>query len=630
MSTSRKLATHRLFAILAWFVFVFCTGVIITGFIVGMAGESSAEEVVEEEVSQDGDAQQADGQEVAAAAEPTDEAELTGEVGDGEPASADEVTTDDVSAGTTVARGPPSDAELEMAVQYFSDMTVTEAARSAEGVAAGVADHAQSITDQPTLIVLGDMGDETPVWQRLISFLGIFALLFVAWLMSNNRRKVNWKLVTVGVGLQIGFAVVIFFVPGGEFVFAVATEAVTKLLQFTDDGSNFIFASFVTREWEPGLINFAFAVLPTIIFFSALMTILYHLGIMQKLVHFFALAMQKTMNISGAESTSAAANIFVGQTEAPLVVKPFVKDMTMSELMVVMTGGFATVAGGVLAVYVGMLGATFPDIAGHLIAASVMSAPAALVVAKIMYPETGDPVTMGKLDVQNISEDINVLDAASRGAGEGLRLALNVGAMLLAFIALIALINYLLGFPSLMRNQAVLADLAEYYAANGMAVPDGCLPDVVADERVRECVMTMQASVSGAAADAWVAPMITMEQIFGYVFWPFAFIMGVPVQDCFTIGQLLGQKMVINELVAYASLQQILLDPEVVLSERSIIIATYALCGFANFGSIGIQLGGIGGIAPSRKQDLAKIALKAMIGGTIAAFMTGTIAGILV
>ena len=635
MRNQQPLVTQRLFAVLAWFVFIFCSVFIVTGFIVGTTSSTSAEEPVageaqevEEEASAD-----ADNGDDNSDDEPADV-----DNGEDEPPEAAQGGEADGDDGEEPVRGPPVDEDdieriaQEVAEEIVADLMGEEldAEEEAEPTQESESDAEKPDEEEAQVIALGDMEDDTPILQRAISFLGIFALLFVAWLLSNNRRRVNWRLVSVGIGLQLAFAIFIFFIPGGEFVFAVATEAVTKLLQFTDDGSSFIFTSFVTQEWEPGLINFAFAVLPTIIFFSSLMTILYHLGVMQKLVHLFALIMQKTMNLSGAESTSAAANIFVGQTEAPLVIKPFVEDMTQSELMVVMTGGFATVAGGVLAIYVGMLDATFPDIAGHLIAASVMSAPAALVVAKIMYPETGSPVTMGSLEVQDIKQDVNVLDAASRGAAEGLKLALNVGAMLLAFIALIAMINYIIGLPSLLYNQSILADLAKEYIEQGLTIPDGCDPEMVMDEDVYGCVTQMQGALSSAASEGWIAPMITMQDIFGWVFWPFAFIMGVPVQDCFTIAQLLGEKMVINELVAYASLQQILLDPEVVLSERSIIIATYALCGFANFGSIGIQLGGIGGIAPSRKQDLAKIALRAMIGGTIAAFMTGTIAGILV
>ena len=481
-------------------------------------------------------------------------------------------------------------------------------------------------------------GEGSGVLDRSLSFLGIFFLIGVAVAMSNNRKKINWKLVGIGIGLQLLFAIFIFYVPGGKWIFAGATAVVEKLLAFTGEGSKFIFMSYVTGNWEPALINFTFAVLPTIIFFSSLMTILYHTGIMQRLVYVFAFVMQRAMGTSGAESLSAAANIFVGQTEAPLVIKPYVDDMTNSELMTVMTGGFATVAGGVLALYVGMLKPTFPDIAGHLLAASVMSAPAALVIGKIIYPETETPKTSGDLQLDTESPDSNVIDAASRGASEGLMLALNVGAMLLAFIALIALINYIVSFPSLAMNKfGILDNLNEFFTANKMAIPNGCAVDGVKDDAIMGCIDSMKgilegSKVEGAAAAADVSPwpMITLQSICGYLFAPFAFAMGVPWSDCLLIGQLLGEKMILNELVAYSSLQKMLADPSIQLADRSVIIATYALCGFANFGSIGIQLGGIGGIAPSRRGDLAKIAFKAMIAGTLAAFMTGTIAGILV
>lgn len=490
-------------------------------------------------------------------------------------------------------------------------------------------------------------GESSSLLDKAISFLGIFALLGVAFAMSNNRKKINWQLVAIGTAMQLGFAIFIFYIPFGKEIFSGATSVVKKLLEFTGEGSSFIFSSYVTGNWEPSLINFTFAVLPTIIFFSSLMTILYHLGIMQRIVYVFAMVMQKAMGTSGAESLSAAANIFVGQTEAPLVVKPYVDEMTNSELMTVMTGGFATVAGGVLALYVGMLEPSFPEIAGHLLAASVMSAPAALVVGKMIYPETQVPVTSGKLEMNAESPDANVIDAASRGASEGLQLALNVGAMLLAFIALIALLNYIISFPSLMHNKGVLEDLVNFFYTNKMAIPEGCgtasmvnqelvisLTNVK-DGSVVGCVETMQGLLQAQGASELVAssglwPMITFQMIFGYLFAPFAFVMGVPWDDCLLIGRLLAEKMVLNELVAYSSLKEMLADPAIQLQDRSVIIATYALCGFANFGSIGIQLGGIGGLAPKRRGDLAKIAVRAMLGGTLAAFMTGTVAGILV
>jgi concentrative nucleoside transporter, CNT family len=588
----------------SWFVFLFCTAVILVGMLVGQPKMSVAQ-----------DAGDTPKQMVDGGAKADSAANVAGE----KPSDPALVESDEPSAGG--GEGRPADPAVD------SPPASADAAQAGQDAAADVAKELPANKPQVMLRKVGE-GDASGMGQKAISFLGIFVMIFLAWLLSNNRGKVNWRLVSWGIGLQLLFAILIFYVPAGKWVFDKATGVVNKLLEFTSQGSSFIFKSFVTGQWEPGLINFTFAVLPTIIFFSSLMTILYHLGLMQKIVYFFALIMQKTMGTSGAESLSAAANIFVGQTEAPLVVKPYVDDMTMSELMTVMAGGFATVAGGVLAIYVGMLSGVFPDIAGHLLAASVMSAPAALVIGKIMYPEVEIPVTSGEVQISTESEDVNVLDAASRGAAEGLRLALNVGAMLLAFLALIGLVNYLIGLPGLIYNSWLLEDLIAFYQSQGLALPDGCALASVKDEAVFACVETMQATAGAPAG--WSMPVITLQEICGYLFAPIAWVMGVPWQDCIHVGRLLGIKMVLNELVGYAELQQMLQNPAVQLSDRSVIIATYALCGFANFGSIGIQIGGIGGIAPGRKKDLAKIAFKAMIAGTIAAFMTATIAGILV
>lgn len=519
----------------AWILFCFCIGVIFTGMLVGPSQPSLAQ-------TEEGQTQRLEGDSESG---PVD-------------SDGDVVPLEDDQA---------PDAEPE-----------SKGDDAAEGQTEDSVEESDTAEAQPTFTRKVGEGDSSSIGERAVSLLGILFFIGLAFAFSNNRKKVNWRLVAWGTGLQLFFALLIFFVPGGEKAFDFATRVVNQLLEFTNQGSGFIFESFVTNQWEPALINFAFAVLPTIIFFSSLMTILYHLGVMHKIVYGFAWLMQKTLQTSGAESLSAAANIFVGQTEAPLVVKPYVSDMTMSEIMTVMTGGFATVAGGVMAIYVGMLSDVFPDIAGHLIAASVMSAPAALVIGKIMWPETETPVTSGQLEMTAEKEDVNVLDAASRGAAEGLTLALNVGAMLLAFLALIGLVNALLAWPQ----------------------------------------------------GFFMADPLTLQEILGHIFSPIAWIMGVPWSDATHIGQLLGTKMVVNELVGYAELQTMLGDPNIQLSDRSVIIATYALCGFANFGSIGIQLGGIGGIAPDRKSDLAIVAFRAMIAGTIAAFMTATIAGVLV
>jgi concentrative nucleoside transporter, CNT family len=412
--------------------------------------------------------------------------------------------------------------------------------------------------------------------SRSVSFLGLFALVGICWLISTDRKRINWKLVAWGMALQVLFGVLVLKTEPGLWVFQKLNDGTMALLGFTGEGTKFLFGSFVTGKIEAPMVNFAFNVLPTIIFFSSLMTVGYHLGIMQWIVDAFAVVMHKTMRCSGAETLSTAANIFVGQTEAPLVVKPYVADMTKSELLAIMVGGFANTAGGVLAAYVGMLHQYFPDIAGHLIAQSVMSAPAALVCAKVAMPETETPKTLGHVKMTREKLDANLIDAASRGASEGLSLAFNVGAMLLAFIALIAMAN------------AGLKLLGE---------------------------------VAGL-------PGLSLENALAVAGWPLAWLMGVPAQDCWTVGKLIGVKTVLNEFVAYLQLADILKAGG--LQHRSVVIASYALSGFANFSSIAIQIGGISTIAPGRRHDLAKLGLKAMFVGMLATFMTATIAGVLV
>ena len=439
----------------------------------------------------------------------------------------------------------------------------------------------------------GSLG--TPLLARARSLLGLFVLVLLAWGLSVDRAHVPWRVVLWGLALQIVFALFILKTPMGEGAFDLMNRLAVALLGFTVDGARFIFGNLVFDNvpvgdgpvgqggftQAPGQVAntgafVAFNVLPTIIFFSSLMTVLYHFGVMQLAVKGFAWVMQRTMRTSGAETLSAAGNIFVGQTEAPLLIKPYVETMTMSELMAVMTGGFATVAGGVLAAYIGMLLVYFPDVAGHFIAASVMSAPAALLVAKLMYPEDGEPETAGSLDVSVGKPDVNVIDAAARGASEGLHLALNVGAMLLAFVALTYMCNGLLGW------------------------------------------------IGGLVG----RPDLTFELILGTLLAPLAWLMGVPWADAPTVASLMGVKTVLNEFFAYLQLAQ-MLGGEHSLQPRSIVIAAYALSGFANFGSIAIQLGGIGGIAPSRRRDLSRLGLRAMVGGTIAGFMTATVAGMI-
>ena len=410
--------------------------------------------------------------------------------------------------------------------------------------------------------------------DRFIGILGIFAILGITYLMSNDKKNIDMRIVIWGLGLQLLFGIFILVTPFGKPIFSWFDKLIKKLLSFSNEGSIFLVKSFVTESVEPSVINFAFFVLPTVVFFSALMAVLYHLGIMQKIIKFVATIMQKTMGTSGAETTSISANIFVGQTEAPLVIKPFVSNMTKSELMAIMTGGFATVAGGVMAIYVGML-ENIPGIAGHLMAASIMSAPAALVIAKIMYPESKEVDSEEKPTKlsSNLNEPVegNALEALGNGATEGLKLAANIAAMLIAILAFVALVNYIM------------------------------------------------LAIFG----------ITLEALMGYIFMPLAFLMGAPWSESQVLGSLLGQKIVLTELIAYKNLANMPIGPEGI-SQKTAILASYALCGFANFASIGIQLGGIGSIAPERKKDLAQLVTKAMFGGALASWLTATIAGILI
>ena len=402
-----------------------------------------------------------------------------------------------------------------------------------------------------------------------MGILGIFTLLGIAYLLSNNKNKINYRLVTWGLSIQIIFALLILKSPLGKPVFSIIDKAITKLIGFSDAGSDFLFKSFIPDVgFHVGLINFAFRALPTIIFFSSLMAVMYHFGIIQFVVKRIAKLMQKTMGTSGSETLSVSANIFVGQTEAPLMVRPFINNMTKSELSAVMTGGFATAAGGVLALYVMWL-SDIPGIAGHLLAASVMSAPAALVIAKIIYPETEESETMGDLKVSVEKTDVNALDALGRGATDGLKLAANVAAMLIAFVSMVAMFNYLLGFAN-----------------------------------------------------------TSLQELMGLFFKPLAWTMGVPWSEAQIMGTLMGEKLALTELIAYNDLRTYIMNDEI--SSRTAIIASYALCGFANFGSIGIQIGGLGSIAPSRRKDLAMLAFKAMIGGALASWITACIAGLLI
>jgi len=424
------------------------------------------------------------------------------------------------------------------------------------------------------------------IFSILFGLFGLACLIGIAWLFSNNKSRVNWTLVATGVALQIAFATLVLLVPGGKDVFQWLSNLFVQVLGFVAAGSNFVFGGLMDIP-KYGFI-FAFQVLPTIIFFAALMSVLYHLGVMQVVVRAMTWAITKVMKVSGAETTSVCASVFIGQTEAPLTVRPYIAKMTESELLTMMIGGMAHIAGGVLAAYVLMLGGPDPVTQGfyakHLLAASIMAAPATLVIAKILVPEVGEPLTRGTVRIEVEKTTSNIIDAAASGAGDGLKLALNIGAMLLAFIALIAMIN------------APLTWLGE---ATGIA------------------------AMLGKSTD--------LANLFGYVLSPIAWLIGVPWQDANTVGSLIGQKVVINEFVAYLQLADIVNGKVagVTLSEHGALVATYALCGFANFSSIAIQIGGIGGLAPERRSDLARLGLRAVLGGSIATFMTATIAGVL-
>ena len=457
----------------------------------------------------------------------------------------------------------------------------------------------------------------TPV-ERMVSFVGLFLFIGLAWLISENRRAVNWRPVIWGVGLQLVFGLIVLSPGLSGFFYTVVDGGVNKLLEFSNEGATFIFGTHQAHTLNvgspgelfggggteqvfigvisPPVKNFAFYILPTIIFFSSLMSVLYYLGIMQWLVKIIAWAMVRTMGTSGAESLSAAGNIFVGQTEAPLLIRPFVDKMTRSELMAVMTGGFATVAGGVMGAYVLFLD-HIPNIAGHLVMASIMSAPASLAIAKVMVPETEESMTAGVVKVSFEKNASNVIESAAQGATDGMKLALNVAAMLVAIVGLVAMIDFIVGLAPIMWCDGALS------AGWTCSVPEGAPPAVVEH--------------------------LSMSMILGWVFFPIAVMMGVPLAECGQVGVLLGEKVVLTEFIAYIHLGDAINAETAVLSERGAVIASYALCGFANFASIGIQLGGIGGIAPGRLGDLASLGLRAMTAGVIAACMTGAVVGVM-
>jgi concentrative nucleoside transporter, CNT family len=424
---------------------------------------------------------------------------------------------------------------------------------------------------------------------QLMSFLGIFVFIAVAYGFSRHRSLVNWKLVAQALILQTLLALLVLGVPSMgfngplAFIFAGANDAILRVLTFSDEGSRFLFGSLMDTNKHGFIV--ALSVLPTIIFVSSLMSVLYYIGLMQWVVRFFAWIMYKTLKVSGAEALASAANIFVGQTEAPLVIKPFLKNATHSEMFSIMVGGMATVAGGVLAAYVGFLKDLIPNIGGHLLTASIISAPAAIMIAKILMPETETPETLGSLPKELDETHCNVIEAAATGASDGVSLAINVGGMLLAFIALISLADYL------------LISLGHTIHFSEWAP-----------------------TTSGTPSE------LSMTWVMSWAFSPISFFMGIPWEDIGGISAILGKKTVFNEFVAYLDLAKNASQ----FTPRSLIIASYALCGFANFSSIAIQIGGIGGLVPGRKRELAQIGILAVVGGSLASFITACFAGMLI
>ena len=414
--------------------------------------------------------------------------------------------------------------------------------------------------------------------EKLLPLIGLVVLMGIAYALSTDRKAIRLRTVAWGLGLQFALALFVLKTESGRWLFAYVGEKIKRLLEFSFEGSQMVFGGLGVKGGGSFGFIFAFQVLPTIIFIAALFAILYYLGVMQVIVTLMAKVMTRLMGASGAESLNVAASIFMGQTEAPLTIRPFLNKMTQSELMCVMTSGMAHISGGIMAAYI-----AFGIEAKHLLAAVIMTAPGTILLAKMLVPETGSPETAGSVKLDIPKTDANIVGAAARGTGDGLYLALNVAAMLISFLALVALVNAILGGV----GSGLTAILARFGSA--------------------------------------VQVHLSLETILGYAFMPLALVMGVPYKDAFIVGDLMGTRTVLNEFIAYSRLGPL----KDVLDPKSFTIATYALCGFANFGSIGIQIGGIGALAPERKDDLARLGFRALLAGTFANFMTACIAGML-
>jgi CNT family concentrative nucleoside transporter len=417
--------------------------------------------------------------------------------------------------------------------------------------------------------------------NQLVSAFGMAAMIGIAWIFSKNRKAINWRTIGWATALQVIFAVLVLKTPAGRWFFSGAREAAVGLIGFQEEGAKFVFGSLAVPPGAPGSLGFffAFQVLTSIVFLASLISILYYFGILQKIVLFFGKIMVYTCGTSGAETLNAVAVPFLGQTEAPILIKPYIEAMTESELLCLMVAGMATIASGVMVVYAGMLQKYFPDSAGQILAACIMEAPAALLMTKMLIPETGKPKTLGTVKLEYHEQATNVFEAAANGASTGIQLAFNVAAMLIAFMSLLAMVN------------------------GGFHVVFG-----------------------------WFGhPTVGLETLLGWALSPLAWIMGVPWKDCTIIGQLIGEKTVLNEFVAYMHMSQWAeANMAAPMARRSFMIGIHALCGFANFLSIAIQIGGLGVLAPSRKADVARLGFYALLGGSLASFMTGCIAGMLV
>ncbi len=422
----------------------------------------------------------------------------------------------------------------------------------------------------------------------LKGLLGMLVILGIAWVLSSNRRAISWKVVATGLGLQILLALGILYIPFVQVVFDFVGRGFVKILGFTEAGTQFLFKSFGANVIEPPLLNFAIIILPTIIFFSAITSVLFYFGIIQKIVYWLALGMTKLLRLSGAESLSVAGNIFLGQTESPLMIKAYLEKMNRSEMLLVMAGGMATLAGGVLAVYIKVLGGGDPAqeliYAKHLLAASIMAAPGVVVVAKILLPQT-EPISQ-EVDVSKDKIGKNVLDAISNGTTEGVRLAVNVAGMLLVFIAFIAMINF------------IFLKVGYWSGLNG----------VISD------------FTNGDYNE------LSLQFLLGYIFAPLMWVLGVHSQDIDLVGRVLGEKIIMTEFIGYVSLGD-LKQAGAFFQDKSVVMATYILCGFANFASIGIQIGGIGSLAPGKRILLSQLGFKALLAGTLASLLSATIIG---